>query len=123
MIDYTNHSPSELIQEINRLKAQLSNRKGSGDISDGKRIAELLSQNGQLRKELHATNINLEAAKAAVGVQSQNEEFVFRARRAAMRPIIKKWRSVLDWVFMHLNGIAMKHQIKKGKKHLCKNVE
>ena len=93
MIDYTNHSPSELIQEINRLKAQLSNRKGGGDIGDGKRIAELLSQNGQLRKELHATNINLEAAKAAVGVQSQNEEFVFRARRAAMRPIIKKWRS------------------------------
>ena len=79
---------SELVKEINRLKAALASRKEN----EG-RIAELLSQNSQLKMELHATKTNLEAAKAAVSAPSKSEEFIFRARRAAIRPILKKWRA------------------------------
>ena len=52
---------SELVKEINRLKAALDSRKEN----EG-RVVELLSQNSQLKIELHATKTNLEAAKAAV---------------------------------------------------------
>ena len=114
--NYSVNDSSELVKEINRLKAALDSRKEN----EG-RVVELLSQNSQLKIELHATKTNLEAAKAAVSAPSKSEEFIFRARRAAIRPILKKWRAAkLSVGFAAFESNCNEQANKEGKEAFVK---